>query len=98
MNAGWITLQGDRAVLEMGQQILGDANVVVDDLGLGEAGLGIEELFQVGDGDVATVNGEVLFGFLLPCRYRETLLRRDKCHKIQRLTKGSVLGPNLCQE
>ena len=43
-----VALEGDRPVAQMWQQDVGDAGVVVDDLALGEPGLGIEHLVEVG--------------------------------------------------
>ena len=52
-----VALHGQGPVPKMGQHDLGHPGVVVDDLPLGESGGGVEDLVEVGDGQLPPVDG-----------------------------------------
>lgn len=52
----WIALQGERAIRYVRQHHFGNLGVVVENLTLGETGLGVKDLFQVGQCEPAPVD------------------------------------------
>src|SRR6266704_267807 len=63
LNAIGIPLKRERAVFQMRQQDRRDANVIIDDLSFGEAGLWIKNFVEPGNGDSFTVDLDRRFSF-----------------------------------
>ena len=76
--------QRQRPVAEVGEERVGDPRVVVDDLALGEAGLRVEDLVEVGELEPAAVDLD--FAGLRPClALFASLLLRRLCSRALRL-------------
>ena len=69
-----IALESERASRQMWQQHRGDADVVVDDLSLGEAALGVEDLVEVTERETTALDFDDGFA----ARHSERLDARDE--------------------
>jgi hypothetical protein len=58
----------------MRKQVLGDPDVVIQDLRLGESSSGIENLVEIGDGDLPSGDIQFLFS---GCLFRHSKLPAD---------------------
>src|SRR4051812_25712720 len=95
-----IALERQRAIFQVRQQDRSDAHVVIDHLPLGEAGCGIEDLVQIGDGQLLSLDVDRRFRTLC----HEDLLSMDaddsqesaarhnitRCHYIQTLAMDQI--------
>ena len=56
LHSVWVTLHRERAIFQMRKKHRRDANVVIDDLTFGEAGLRIQNLVQVRNRELFSFN------------------------------------------